>query len=123
MFIYRFIGDSKFIFTTLLNGQLWFSKVGEFNDPFEWRYRYCIDFERDKNNILGYVKQTFPNRSSEEQREIYKNYINSPFTLEVELNKNFDLFYDQGVCCFTENENIKSVLMQYSVKFSGSNSA
>lgn len=106
MIIYKFIGNPEFIFTTLLNGQLWFSKVEDFKDEFEWKYRYCIDIEKDKNNISRYVKQNFPNRPIEEQREIYNYYINSPKSLEDKLNRKFDLFYDQGVCCFTENENI-----------------
>jgi hypothetical protein len=111
MIIYRFIGNPEFILTTLLNGQLWFSKVGDFNDPFEWTFRYCIDIERDKKNIMDYVNQNTFNLPIEVKREKFNSYINTPFTLETEFNRIFYKFYNQGVCCFTKKENIKSVLM------------
>jgi Protein of unknown function (DUF2971) len=111
MIIYRFIGNPEHIITTLSNGQLWFSKVEDFNDPFEWKFRYKIDIKRDKDAIRQYVEVNTFSLPPEEKLKRFKKYIDSPSLLEFELNRPFIKFYDQGVCCFAEEENIKNVLM------------
>jgi len=109
--IYRFLSKPEFILPTLLNGELWFSKVEDFNDPFEWCYRYRIDSDRDKAQIKKYVEENNISRSEEEKRTRFAGYIKDPSILEKELNRIFDKFYGQGVCCFTEEDNIRNVLM------------
>lgn len=111
MIIYRFIGNNEHILETLLNGQLWFSKVEDFNDPFEWKFRYKINIERDEDAIRQYVEANSFSLPTEEKLKRLRKYKDSPSLLEFELNRPFSRFYDQGVCCFAEEENIKNVLM------------
>lgn len=109
--IYRFIGNPEFIENTLKDGQLWLSKVGFFNDPFEWIFRYKVDADRDKDAIWNYVKDNTHYKTEEYRLEKFKGYIENPDKLDIELNRIFKNFYNQGVCCFTEQENILNVIM------------
>lgn len=111
MMIYRFIGNESFTLSTLRNGQLWFSKVEDFNDPFEWIFRYCINPERDKDAIRQYVNETTISLPLEERNIRYQSYIENHLVLENYFNRAFERFYIKGVCCFTEKENLINVLM------------
>lgn len=109
--IYKFFPNSEFIFSTLINGQLWFSKVEDFNDPFEWNFLYKINVERDREDIAKYVEETNFGRSQSEKEEKFKIYLETPIILENELNKSLQYRKDKGVCCFTVKENKLNVLM------------
>lgn len=109
--IYRFIGNPEYILSSLINGQLYFSKVGEFNDPFEWTFRYKVDLVRDIEDIKKYVDDTTHNITEAERQIKLNNYLSDSSILNKELNKGFERFYEQGVCCFTEKKNVLNVLM------------
>lgn len=109
--IYRLIGNFEYILSTLVNGQLFFSKVCDFNDPFEWIFRYKVDLERDIEGIKKYVVDNTYNMTESERDLKLKNYLSDSSTFDNEINKVFEKFYNQGVCCFTEEQNILNVLM------------
>ncbi len=109
--IYKFFQNSEFILSTLINGQLWFSKVEDFNDPFEWNFLYKINVERDRLDIENYVEETNFGRSQSEKEKKLKIYLETPIILENELNKSLQYRKNKGVCCFTEEENKLNVLM------------
>jgi hypothetical protein len=109
--IYKFFPNSEFIFSTLINGQLWFSKVEDFNDPFEWNFLYKINVERDRVDIEKYVEETNFGRSQSEKEKKLKLYLETPIILENELNKSLQYRKNKGVSCFTVEENKLNVLM------------
>lgn len=109
--IYKFFPNTEFVLSTLINGHLWFSKVEDFNDPFEWDFTYKINIERDRSYIIKYIEETNVGRSTSEKEIILKKYIKCPELLERELNKSLEYRKNKGVCCFTKNEKKLDVLM------------
>lgn len=109
--IYKFFSNPEFILSSLINSQLWFSRVEDFNDPFEWNFTYKINVVENKEDIKKYVEDNNQGRTPIEKNKILKKYIEHPNELEVELNKSLNFRKDKGVCCFTENENKLNVLM------------
>ena len=104
--LYKFFKYSEFLLSSIINGQLYFSKVEDFNDPFEARFRYKIDNLNKKELERTIAEFISPNS------DIIQKYIDSPYELEQRLNKINDYQYDnKGVCCFTSLSNLLNVYM------------
>lgn len=109
--IYKFFSNTEYILSSLINYQIWFSRVEDFNDPFEWNYPYKIDVSENMDNIKKYVEDNNHGRTPHEKEIILKNYIEHPEILEKKFNESLRFRENKGVCCFTINENKLNVLM------------
>jgi hypothetical protein len=109
--IYKFFSNIEFLFSTINDSQLWFSKVEDFNDPFEWAFPYKIDIEKNKADIIKYVKDNSLHQPPQFIDYKINEYLSNPKKLEDELNATVSYRRKKGVCCFTVPENNCSILM------------
>jgi len=109
--IYKFFSNIEFLFSTINDSQLWFSKVEDFNDPFEWDFPYKINVDNNKAEIIKYVIENSFNRIPQYIEYKINEYISTPKKLEDELNLTLSYRKNKGVCCFTIPENNNSILM------------
>ncbi|NOZ47136.1 MAG: DUF2971 domain-containing protein [Chlorobi bacterium] len=109
--IYKFFGNIDFLLSTLSDSKLWFSKVDDFNDPFEWDVPYRIDISKNKEQIVNHIKLNNRNRPKEYIKAKIDFYLSNPLKLEEEFNKTLEYRKNKGVCCFAKEENLNNILM------------
>lgn len=109
--IYKYFSNIDFALSTLKDSQLWFSKVEDFNDPFEWDVPYRIDISKNKEQIIKYIKENNYNRPENYIKSKIDFYLSNPVKLEEEFNRTLEYRKNKGVCCFTKEENLTNILM------------
>ena len=100
--IYKFFGVNHNLFDTLINNQLFFSSIRQFNDPYDCRM-FTIDkiTEEDFRSYLDNLELS---------NELNEKYLVSFRRNPEELTKPFIELYDNwlnylGICCFTKEKN------------------
>ena len=109
--IYKFFSNIEFLLSSLKNSQLWFSKVEDFNDPFEWDVPYRIDTTKNEEQIIKYIRDNSFHKPESYIKIKIDFYLSNPSKLEEEFNKTLAYREKKGVCCFTKEENLTNILM------------
>lgn len=109
--IYKYFSNIEFVLSTLKDSQLWFSKVEDFNDPFEWDVPYKIDVSKNENQIIKHIRDNSNLKHETYIKTKIDFYLSNPSKLEEELNKTLAYRKDKGVCCFTKEENLTNILL------------
>lgn len=104
-FFFKYIRLDRVI-EILKNKELWFSSPKNFNDPFDCNIN-LIDFEPDENEIKKIINDKISGNRKLRRQEIQKNKRNS-FRIKNQFSEQLEeIFYNSGVCCFSEiNDNI-----------------
>ena len=116
---YKYFPVNEFLFSTLINSEIWFSNPNNFNDPFDCnlkcQYLKDYDFEERTNNMLrnefnsaisneSYIREhkiiTSVAEAHEQKRKTKSEQINVDFESKV---------IETGISCFSKNNS--SILM------------
>lgn len=102
--IFKFVSFNANTLKNIINGELWFGKPKNQNDPYEGEF--VIDgFSENlsETNRLKIIKQMFPNERIDFLKVKYRNDLNNrEFFMDYTDYMN-DLIKDQyGICCFSK---------------------
>jgi len=80
---------------------LWFSSPKDFNDPFDCNVN-LIDFTPRNEDIVKFINEKLVKNRTVRRKEINKNKRDS-YRIKNQIAKQTqDLFYNSGICCFSE---------------------
>lgn len=104
-FFYKYIRTEDAI-KILETKKLWFSSPKDFNDPFDCNVN-LIDFTPSDKDIVQFINDKVSGNRNIRRQEIRKNKKN-PYRIKNQMAEQTQkLFYDSGICCFSEvNNNI-----------------
>lgn len=117
-FFYKFSALNINSLSALAEGKAWFSRLADFNDPFEGQFLIkCPDIELDKERLFQHMGNTLPkNVLSEPVSEIIRrNYEQSPEgfkkTIEQAISTTYNRFYNafQNISAFCLASDIPNV--------------
>jgi hypothetical protein len=104
-FFYKYIRTENAI-KILENKALWFSSPRDFNDPFDCNIN-LIDFSISDKEITEFINDKVSANRKTRRNEIQKNQRNSYRIKNQMADQSQEMFYNSGVCCFSEvNNNI-----------------
>jgi hypothetical protein len=94
------------VYKLLESKTLWFSSPKDFNDPFDCNIN-LIDFTPSEMDIVKLINEKVEGNRSLRRKEIQKNKQNS-YRIKKQMAEQFqEVFYNSGVCCFSEvNDNM-----------------
>jgi hypothetical protein len=105
MRLIKFFTNNNNLVSSLKVSELFFNKVGNFNDPFEGIFRFKLWSDEDK--IRKFYLKHF---SGNPQKVNY--YIQNKGELEKEINKTFEYRQlNNAVTCFSVENNLTQILM------------
>lgn len=108
---YKFHTYNENLESILENGQLWFSNVKDFNDPYEGIFRYKIK-NLNNDELKRFVEEENVGRTKLEITKKLKEYKENPLELQRRFNKPFvHVQNNNGICCFAHAKNKRNMLM------------
>lgn len=91
------------VYKMLESKTLWFSSPKDFNDSFDCNVN-LIDFIPSELDIVKLINEKVDGNRSVRRKEIQKNKQNS-YRIKKQISEQFqEIFYNSGVCCFSEVE-------------------
>jgi len=105
--IYKYHSNNEFLFQLLIDNSLWFSKVTDYNDPFDMKFNFEIFYSKDF--ILESSKKMIENLTTEEETK-KKQYLEiasrvNPISFSEETNREiYQDIQNFGVCCFSKSK-------------------
>lgn len=103
---------------TIENNTIWFSSPKQFNDPFDCDVS-LINFTPPKKDIGKIINEKLSANRAIRRKEIKKNKQN-PFRIKNQMaEQTQNIFYNSGVCCFSEVEDNTLMWAHYADNHNG----
>ena len=121
--LHKYVRINQYLFSTLINNEIWFSDPDGFNDPYDCNINYDfsdISYEKVYKHLLNSNKKFNFGKSDDYIKGRATDICNNPMKLEQLMNgflKNTT--NKRGIACFSESDNILLMWSHYADSHKG----
>src|SRR5476649_2612680 len=107
--LYKYAAINQYLFSALINNELWFSDPDSFNDPYDCNINYDfsdVDYKTVYNHLLASNEKFQHGASLDYIKNRAKDICENPVDMGVLMNGFLKNTIDKrGIACFSESDN------------------